>query len=247
MDILSFFHNLTNILWGNFGFQTLFYFSLILILIFEKKSFHKKIILGYSICVLLIIYNPLMYQICKFIFGTNDLTAYYCRLFCLIPIIFLISYAMVLILHNLQRKKKLCYTLLMLVVIVMSGHSVYSEKWFTKAENFNKVPIDVLQLCNLFPNNGQISIMVPTDLTAYMRQINSNFSMPYGRNENMDISNQLQSEAPDVKMILNYAQNTNTDYIVIIYNENILSQCLSLNCEIIGYTDHYIVLKYPGS
>lgn len=244
MENIEFYGQLTNTLWGSYGFQAFFYYSLFLILILEKEKFRQSVTSWYSICILLMIYNPLMFLTCQYIFKGRDITAYYCRLFCLIPIVYIIAYAAVLVLKNFSGWKKFAYTLFIIFIIAMNGHSVYGEEWFTKASNYNKVPDDVLQICALFQESKErISIMVPTELTVYMRQIDSNFSMPYGRYQSTDISNQLQNEIQDVEAILNYSAKTKTDYIVTLYTEEILAQYRNWGCETIGSTDKYLVLK----
>lgn len=244
MERMEFFSNMTNVLWGNYGFQALFYLSLLLILILEQRHQHKVIGFWYSICILLAIYNPIMYNICKYIFASNDLIAYYCRLFCLIPIVFVIAYAFVLLLNHTSEENKIYYIIIIIFILFLCGHDVYREDWFVKASNVNKVPEDVLQINNLFQNqNGPISIMVPNALTVYMRQINSDFSMPYGRNGRLEISCQLESEAPNVQEVLEYATSTETEYIVALYNESARKWYSDAGCIVIGYTDHYMVLQ----
>lgn len=244
MENIHFYADLTNTLWGNYGFQVLFYLSLVLIFIFEQKRIRKAGSAWYSICILLIIYNPVMYILCKYIFSSGDLRAYYCRLFCLVPIVFVIAYALTLVIKQLSGWKKMCCLFIVLFIIAICGHSPYGETWFVKAVNVNKVPEDVRQICMIFQDyEGVITIMVPPDLTAYMRQMDSNFSMPYGRNENFDISNQLQSETPDVPYVLNYAVSTGTNFVVALNIEEAISKYLLWGCEIEGVTDRYVVLR----
>lgn len=244
MNMIDFFRNLTNTLWGSYGFQALFYFSLVIILILEKRRLRQIGTWGYSLCILLIIYNPLMYLFCQYIFGAHDLTAYYCRLFCLVPIVFVIAYAMILVLQRTSGWKKFLCTFLMILIVAASGHSPYGEEWFIRASNSNKVPDDVIQISALFPEEeDSISIMVPSDLTVYMRQIDSRFHMPYGRGEFTEISNQLLGETQDVAAILNFAVSRETDYIVTSYTEDILAQYRNLGCEVVGFTNRYVVLR----
>lgn len=243
MDKAGFFLEMTTVLWGNYGFQALFYFSLVIILILEKERIRKAMGFWYSICILFVIYNPVMYTVCNYIFSSEYLLSYYCRLFCLLPIVFVISYASVLLLKRAIGWRKVCYTLLVIFMVGICGHAAYGEEWFTKATNVNKVPEDVLQICALFQGQEDISIMVPTELTVYMRQMNSNFSMPYGRNKKLGISSQLQAEAPDVQVVLGYAVSTDTEYLVACYSEDALRQYMNEGCEIVGYTDHYVVLR----
>lgn len=245
MEIYDFFQELTNAFWGGNGFQILFYLSLILIMILEKEHGQKVGTLWYSVFLLLAIYNPIVYYLFQIFFTRkSSVVAYYCRLFCLIPIVFVIAYAMVLVLKQVSGWKKVICTILIMIVIAICGHSAYGEEWFVRAENVNKVPEDVRQLSTLFQEEELISIMAPTDLVSYMRQIDSRFSMPYGRDQSkLMYSDQLQSETPDVELVLNYAIETNTEYLIILYNEESLKQYIQHGCEVVGYTNRYVVLR----
>lgn len=245
---MEFFQNLTSVYWGGYGFQALFYFSLVLIAVLERKRIRRAGALWYSVMILLAVYNPVIQVVCKHIFGEESLISYYSRLFCLIPVVFVIAYAVVLVLGHISGWRKLCCTLAMLLAFAVSGHSAYGEEWFVKSSNVTKVPEDVLQLEALFEDyEGPIPIAVPTDLTTYMRQINSKFSLLHGRNQGVAFTDQLQSESPDVKMILDYVSSTGTDYLVALYNEGSLAQYLQWGCEVVGYTEQYVALKqhYP--
>lgn len=248
MRSIMFFQNVTSNVWGNYGFQTLFYLSLILIFVLGKKRFRQFSTLGYSFCILLILYNPITYLVCIYIFQNDNPLSYYARMFCLLPIVFVIAYAMVLVLLRTSGWKKLFGTLLMLAVIASSGHSAYGEAWFTKASNFNKVPEDVVQLCDIFQEyDAPVSIMVPTDLTAYIRQMDSKFSMPYGRYQNTEISDQLQSKTPNIRVIFDYVLQTDTEYIVALYDENSFGYYIEWNFQMVDYTNQYVVLELNPS
>ena len=248
MKDLEFFKQVTDTLWGSFAFQSLFYLGILLIMILESEKRQKAGVAWYSVCVLIVIYNPIVYHICRFFFDERGMVAYYCRLFCLIPIVFVISYAFVLVLRQTVGWKKFCCVLFVMLVVSISGHSVYSEEWFVKAQNVNKVPEDVRQLSALFEDYEEpIGIMAPTEMVPYIRQIDSKFSLLHGRGEDTTAGNQLQSEAPDIEMLLSYAKSTETDYLMALYTEDVLQQYIQWGCEVVGYTNRYVVLKqhYP--
>lgn len=248
MKNLEFFQRVTDTLWGGFAFQTLFYLGILLIILLENKRNQKVGVAWYSVCVLLVIYNPILYHICKLFFSEQGMLAYYCRLFCLIPIVFVISYAFVLVLRQTTGWKKFCCVLFVMFVVSISGNSIYQEDWFVKAQNVNKVPEDVRQLSALFEEYEEpVKIIAPTELVPYIRQIDSKFSLLHGRGEDTTAGNQLQSEKPDVQMLLSYAKSTGYDYLIAFYNEDTLKEYLQWGCEVVGYTDRYVVLKqhYP--
>lgn len=247
MEMMVFFSDLTETLWGNYGFQALFYFSLVLIAILERERLRKVRMLWYPACILLVIYNPVMYFACRDVFFPSGTLLYYFRMFCLLPIVFVIAHAAVLVLKRVSGRKKLCCTVAILLAIALSGHSQYGEAWFVKARNFNKVPEDVRQICAMFEGTeGKISIMVPTDLTVYMRQTDSDFSMPYGRDGDA-LSNRMQSGTANVVKVMGYAAATGTEYIVTAYSVEMLAEYISRGCEIMGYTERYVVIRVVAS
>lgn len=243
------FGQVTNTFWGDFAFQILFYFGILLIMILESKKRQKAGVVWYSVCILLVIYNPVVYHICKLFFNEKVILAYYCRLFCLIPIVFVISYALVLVLRQTVGWKKFCCVLFVMFIVSIGGQSIYSEDWFIKAQNVNKVPEDVRQLSILFEEYEEpVRIIAPTELVPYIRQIDSKFSLLHGRGEYTGAGDQLQSETPDIQMLLSHAKSTGYDYLMALYNEDSLKEYLQWGCEVVGYTNRYVVLKqnYPN-
>ena len=74
----------SSMFWGPYGFIYWFFISLFIALIFDKKKERKLTYAGYSVLVLFALYNPIVFYLCRKIFG--DSTAYFSRLYSLSPI-----------------------------------------------------------------------------------------------------------------------------------------------------------------
>jgi hypothetical protein len=231
--------------WGNSVFFILLGLSLLIILLSEKDNI-KKILMGYyPLCMLLLIYTPLMYLLAQYLFGTKELGAYYCRFFLMIPIFFIIAYALTLLLQKCGEKKLVVGIVLVSAAIMCCGHTFYQDDWYSRAENYDKVPNEAIELCELIDNQGEdVCAMFPPEMLIYIRQINASIRMPYGRSgQNSVIAQNLISENPDIQYVLDYAKEYQADYIVCAKTEVMQRSLSYFSCEIVGTTENYMVVK----
>lgn len=245
-EYIEFFKDLSVVEWGGYAYQTLFFIGMIIIFILEKEKKQRNLLIWYPLTILIFIYNPATLFICRKIFGEADLTAYYCRLFLILPISFIIVKGFVILLERCENKMvKMLMTFMIALIIILSGHSVYSEQWYIKAQNINKVPDDVLQICSLVSEEDKnIKIMVPNELTPYIRQIDASIQMPYGRDQaTEEIAIQVSSIEPDTEYIVKYGKENDCDYVVCVNSETIVNNFESFGCMVEGYTEHYVVIK----
>ena len=155
----------------------------------------------------------------------------------------IIAYGFTLILTKLSGFKKLAGTLVAMALICLLGTCLYTQAWFTKAENRNKVPQDVVTICDVFADNDSdiIRIMAPLDVAVYLRQMDSRFSMPYGR-DLPDEAYELTNERPDVSLVSSYCQANDVDCVVVSAAEGILNAYLNYGFGLYGRTPYYAVL-----
>lgn len=245
-EYFTFFKELSVKEWGSYAYQALFLVGLFEIFILEKKRERKNVFVWYSAILLIVIYNPVTLFLCRKIFGDADLAAYYCRLFLVIPIMFVIAYGFTLLLEQCEHRfKKMLLSFVAIIIIVMSGHTIYSEEWYVKAQNFNKVPNDALQVCSLVRGTDEeVKIMVPSALAPYIRQIDASIKMPYSRDQaGEEIALQVSSDTPDVEYILEYGLQNDCDYVVCLNSEEIERSFEEYGCSVLGYTEHYVVIR----
>ncbi|MBR5636677.1 MAG: MBL fold metallo-hydrolase, partial [Pseudobutyrivibrio sp.] len=188
-------------------------------------------------------YNPVTLMICRKVLEPSTFSAYYLRLYSIIPILPIIAYGITLLLKRLNGVKKLVGVILSVALLILVGNCLYTEDWFTKAENRNKVPQDVVTICDLFADyeGDTIRIMAPQDIAVYLRQMDSRFSMPYSRYI-PDEAYELTNPEPKPDVIVEYAKENNVDYVVVSAIEGVLNTYLNYGFKLYGRTPYYAVL-----
>lgn len=230
--------------WGNFVFPIFFAIALLGILLIEKDKTKRYAFLWYPLLVLIIIYNPLTVFLSRKIFEASTFDQYYRRYFTLIPVIGIIAYGFTLWLSKLKGWKKMGAFLAILLVVGIGGHSIYSEEWFTRAENKMKVPQDVVTISDLFAgyDGDKIRIMAPKDIAVYLRQIDSRFSMPYAR-DIPDEAYELTNPIPKPQIIVDYCKENDVDFVVVSAVDTVLNTYLNYGFKLYGRTPYYAVLE----
>ncbi len=244
MVSLNYFFSMTKAYWGSFGFAFLFTVALIGILFLEKEKIKRYTFLWFSVVVLVFIYNPITLFVCRKFLEPTTFDQYYLRFYSLIPIMAVIAYMFTLVLKRFTGIKKLAGVVGVCALIAVLGKCIYTEDWFTKAENRNKVPQDVITICDLFADDDRdvIRIMAPQDIAVYLRQMDSRFSMPYSRSL-PDEAYELTNEKPDPSEIVRYAKENDVSYVVVSAVDNVLNTYLNYGFKLYGRTAHYAVLE----
>ncbi|MBR4707300.1 MAG: hypothetical protein IKP29_04515 [Pseudobutyrivibrio sp.] len=242
--MVDFFISLTKSFWNSVGFPMLFVVAIIAIFVFEKEKLKRYTFLWYTCLVFIFIYNPITLLVCKMILEKSTFEQYYLRFFGVAPIMFVIAFGFTLAASKLQGIKKLIAVACLTAVICLAGKCLYTQPWFTKAENRNKVPQDVVTLCDIFADYSEdtIRIMAPQRLAVYLRQMESRFSMPYARSV-PDEGLELTALKPDVKSVADYAAENDVDYVVVWAVDETLNAYLNYGFTLFGRTANYAVLQ----
>ena len=244
-NIISYLNSILDTYWGQSRYQLLLYLSIGIILLVEKNFWKKATFAWYAILCFIGLMNPLTVKITSRIWGEN--VAYYCRQISLIPIFVIIAYGMVLVLRRFRKKYKILIVVCVSLCICVNGQIIYGEGWYTKAENFNKIPDEVIEIADFFQNQEKkIRVAAPTSLSAYLRQC-YNIIQLQGRYANdQNIESELQSDEPDADAVMQYAGENECDYIVVKGQDDIRNIY-----ETAGYiecfrTKNYLVYKVEG-
>ena len=245
---LKYMISITKEYWGGIGFLALFSLALIGILVLEKDKIKRYAFLWYSLLVLAFIYNPITLMVCKRFLEASTFDQYYKRFFSLIPITIIIAFGFTLLVNKLNGTKKLVAVIGAAVLIAVLGKCIYTEDWYTKAENRNKVPQDVVTICDIFADydGDKINIMAPQDIAVYLRQMDSRFSMPYSRYL-PDEAYELTNENPDTQLISDYCVSNKVDFLVVSAADSVLNEYTDAGFEVYGRTPYYAVLTPPDS
>lgn len=163
---------------GTGSIITWFLLALIYLWCSEKRK-SKRILLIYAPLVLLLLYfNPLFARL-FFILAGEEI---YFRNFWLLPIIIVLSYTAVQIFSRLKGKKAVCFAVIAVLLIALSGKLVYSNPLYSRAENPYHVPDAVVHICDSIEVPGrEVMAVFPRELLLYVRQYSPMVCMPYGR------------------------------------------------------------------
>ena len=243
MEWIKYLIESTTSYWGSLGFAALFVIAMVLIFKFEKEKIKRYAFLWYSLIVLVFIYNPITLYLSRRFLEPTTFDQYFLRFFSLISVMIVIGYGFTLLLTKLSGAKKLAAVAATCIVIAILGKCIYTEDWYTKAENRNKVPQDVVTICDLFADyeGDTIRIMAPQDVAVYLRQMDNRFSMPYSRYI-PDEAYELTNEKPDPQIVVDYAKENDVDYVVVSAVEDILNTYLNYGFTLYGRTPYYAIL-----
>ena len=212
-ELFYFFRQVNEVLWGESIFQYWFYINLVIILLLEKRRTYRIIFAWFPIVFYIVIFNPVSYKVMSKIFPW-DLQAYYCRLFSIIPILYVIGVGIVLLLAKLKNAYKLIAVLCISFLIVFKGINVYSQDWIMKSENAYKVPNAVVTIADYIHNDNEaVTIAVPESLSSYIRQYDASLYTPYGRTVD-ELGVELAQESPDIDKIIQLSGEEDCDYVV---------------------------------
>ena len=221
--MFSFFKTLTETLWGDFGYCVFFFVSLAILFAMATDVLKRTAFMWYSAICFVFIYNPLMLMVARKLLYEDMFLSYYLKLFNVVPVVIIIGYGLTTLIATQSGVKKLVLTFALMGVMVICGRTVYRELWFEKADNFAKVPDEVFelqevmepQLAEAKENDDKVGIMVPLDLSVYLRQIEPGFKQQYSRYDWQKTSDYLLCEEPDVDYVYETALGYDMDYVLV--------------------------------
>lgn len=242
-ETVEFLKNLYTICWGNYAYQGWFYLAILMILMLEKDKLIRSLYGGYALIILLIISNPITVKVVSVFFGKDSFTAYYCRLFSMLPLICTIAYAYMLLIVRLDGIRKMIGIFVVLIMIMLGGNNIYLQEWFEPAENLAKIPNEVVELCSyLHSDEKMIKIAVPSDLVCYIRQADAGLLMPYGRETKS--WGALLDESPDyADEIIHNAAQEGCDYIVSKRTDDWWNAFAAIGLQPEYITDNYYLYR----
>jgi len=233
--------------WGEYVYQGLFYFALIIIFVLEKDLMRKHMYATYTMVILIIIYNPITITVSKLYFSENGYASYYPRFFSTIPLICIIAYGLVLVLNETKGIKKLVLTITISVMIALGGNNIYKLECIKKADNFSKVPLEIQGITTMLhgEKEGDITVAVTPEISASIRLIDASLYMPYGRMAS-DWGMKLLTDASAAEEIMLEAGKNGCDYIVTKNTSEWRDAFLNLGYKPVNYTLNYLIYKVEG-
>ena len=211
--------------WEGGYYQYLLLAAVIYLLVQKRKEKNTRFVLLYSSLLLFIFLCPLTAAIIHACLGDEV----YWRVLWLLPTVFLIALAAADFLKKRKTKiQKLILMLLFSAIIAVSGKGMFAANNFFLADNPQKVPSEVVYLCNLINNkaaaDGLELVRLATDehIGAYARVYDPSILMPYGRRGKGSLGKyshtlykQVNSTEPNFKQIAKCAKKLKCNFIIM--------------------------------
>lgn len=143
-------------------------------------------------------------------------------------------------------------------LIVLCGSFVYNSDYISKAENLYHIPDTVISICELIhPEDGaenvQVTVVVPEELTYFVRQYDSDIRMPYGREmiaSQWDYYNAVhavmeEAEVVDLEALIEACREEYCQYIVLSSARKTQGDPGELGLVLLAEIDGYLVYLDP--
>lgn len=220
-ELMNYFRYLNEFNWGNGIYQWLFYASIVIVLIFEKKKIARIIFGWLPLAFLVAIYNPIFNYLIRIIFPNPD--PYYVRMFSFIPVTYGIGVGIMQLLLKTKKWIKLLSLLSIAIAIVLTNTSVYNALGMTVAANPEKVPTGLLEVVAALKTSEKknICVAVPSPLNTSIRQVDAEIITPYGRDDSLrdNLLRELSQPIPNVSVAMAEAGKKSVDFIVVHRSE----------------------------
>ncbi len=242
-----------------------FLLSLIYLWVNEKRK-HIRVLFVYMPIVLLLLYfNPLFAAL---VLGLTGDEIYY-RMLWLMPITVVNAYTCVCIHERLMQRfsegegahkrflKEMVSVLTavcMAGVIALSGSYIYSNPFFSKAENQYHVPDSVVHICDAINVPGrEVMAVFPLELVQYVRQYSPVTCMPYGRealverwNYDYPLCSAMEAEVIDIAELAPLVREASCHYVILPAEKKRVGTPEDYGWIWFGEIDGYVIYRDPA-
>lgn len=244
METFRFLSEVWDTLWGDNQYYLFFFITWMILLFFLKDKYKRAEYVWYSLIIFVGILNPVSVVIGEKLWGVS--VAYFCRLFSTIQIFVIMAFGCVTVLARVKRSRKPIALMLIIAIIVLGGDSIYAQPWVIRADNFEKIPKEIIELSDAFEKNGDITIALPNSLSSYFRQYNSSIRMIDGRDSTSQLTIQLESEFPDVEYVMSKSGMEGADFIIVYNKQSVVKKFAEAEYKPWYKTDNYVVYQVSG-
>ncbi len=145
---------------------------------------------------------------------------------------------------------------LLLAGIAVSGKSLMDAGFYERVHNFQKVPDEAAQICDLInkqKEEGEVIYLAADDnIAAYVRVYDPSILMPYGRGGKgrttqaaRKLYTQLTSGMPVIKKVVKYAKSLECNYLVFPLPSQKKQDYMAIKGYfLIGQVNSYGIFKY---
>lgn len=231
---------------GGGMYFALFLISMLYIFLKEKDKKKRIFFIYFPILVFVVITNPFFYGLASVVFTVNT----YYRLFWLLPLGTEIAYAAVLVVNEGKKKtEKIVIFCSLIIIIALSGKFYFDTNGtFSEFGNLYKVPDEsvlIAQLISLDEEENK-KVLVPGELTPYIRQIDASIELLYGRRPDTDYwNNPLATELDNgnVEYIVRILEENDCKYVVFKRATVMREPIENYGFKMINETENYVIYK----
>ncbi len=237
------------------SWQYLLFFAALLFILswkFERKV--KVFLVGYSLLFWFVYLCPLTAGIImNYCIGESV----YWRMLWLCPMPLVIACAGTkLTMGFFHQTARVVTGIILAVCIALSGSFMYTPGTtsFVMAENLNKIPSDVVSICDqidTYRDGGYACVTAPYELVTDMRQYDASFYLTYGRRvrgeKQKKLLTEMTSEKPVFKRIRRISRKLYGNYLVYPSTEKQHNRLLAIGYVPIGQAGSYWIYYDPGA
>lgn len=228
---------------GN-GLLLIFYLAgTVYLYVTENRRIYRLVFVYLPALILLFFFNPLFYRM---FYRLLEGEIYY-RILWLLPVSMGIGFTVVSIVSKLQGIRRVFFIALSIVLISMGGSFMFSNPFFSKAENPYHVPQTVVELCDALRVEGrEVMVAMPMEFVNYVRQYDATICMPYGRTADLyfdELGFMLEQEELEVPKIVEKARQRSCHYIVLAQSKKNHNEFLDYEYEAIRVVNGYVIYK----
>lgn len=232
---------------GNGMYMALFLIGMLYIFLKEKDKKMRFLFLYFPLAVFAVVLNPIFNKCVGGIFKGSV----YWRLFWILPMGITIAYCLIKFVQEQKDKvQKVVVAISLVVILIISGETMYSEGVFPKLGNLYKLPDDAVWVAQLIgaDESEDKKALVPDTLVPYIRQIDANIKLAYRRNPEGYQNNNLVRElaAGNVEFIATYAIENDCNYVVFNGGVVLTDKMENYGFEKMNQTVFYVIYKYTG-
>lgn len=231
-----------------------FLISLVYLWIVEKRKQVRILFIYVPVILLLVFFNPLFARVVYELAGSEI----YYRILWLIPVTIVIAFAIVDVLGRLEGAKRVAFGVVAAAVIAVSGSYIYSNPFFSKAENLYHVPQSVADICDAIEVEGrEVKAIFPVEMLQYVRQYSPVVCMPYGRDILVDemteyndlwsgwntLYDVMEAKEIDAGLLTAGCRAEGVVYIVLPAEKKVNGSFADYEFEVFANIDAYVVYK----
>lgn len=222
--------------------------AVVYLLLTEKRKPIRIMFVYVPLVLLALFFNPLFAKII-YTFAGDEI---YYRILWLMPVTVVIAFSVVNVWSKLQGIKKTAFGIVAAVILIISGSYIYSNPYFSRAENLYHVPQSVVDICDAIEVEGrEVKAVFPLEMVQYVRQYSPVVCMPYGREalverwsyQRHEMFDVMEAEVVDVKLLTELCRVHWCHYVVMPESKKLDGDFADFEFEVLAKMHGYVIYK----